>query len=558
MSQSNQHDDILYELLGALCNETITEGQHQQLEQILSTDMDAREKYFNYLDLHLNLKRMRDEIPETELEFLPVRRSMRASQSVWKNSQMLLLMGTMVCITLVIGLLMLTQPPSIPPQVSQSAPVDHQTAVAKVTQTASVRFAEGAPFLKVGSPVKIFQEYALSEGQIQLVFANGAEVILGAPVVFESEHAMHLSVRYGSCSVFVPEGAEGFTVETPLSNVVDFGTRFSVNVSETGSTDVQVIEGEADVRPLNSGHQSQLESKRLTKGMAQRLLTNNGLIVEDIPFDDARYIAQLPDRVVSYTTTLGPEQRAEDLVDVTVQRGGKIYEYAVEDMIGIDLIHYKGGSFITRNDGIDPGADGDPETLRRHLIDRDRSLLTGIINPAASKTPLTVSPVMNEIEDPQNPNTPGMAIRFREPVVNDAGPDIVLFDLQVIVHNTAGDPFFVTPLPFTSNRKTHKIGRFDIDLASSEAKLLEKFWLHIFTQKSGVSSLSELESAPGNGGKWHVVGAKALAVGIDLSDLGFAEGELVEGLFIQDVQDDKDYVDPIFIAGLPALKNADN
>jgi len=54
----------------------------------------------------------------------------------------------------------------------------------------------------------------------------------------------------------------------------------------------------------------------------------------------------------------------------------------------------------------------------------------------------------------------------------------------------------------------------------------------------------------------HIVGAKALAVGIDLSDLGIPEGETVEGLFIQDILDDKDFLDPVFIGGLPSLKRS--
>ena len=102
--------------------------------------------------------------------------------------------------------------------------------------------------------------------------------------------------------------------------------------------------------------------------------------------------------------------------------------------------------------------------------------------------------------------------------------------------------------------------QFDIDLASPEAQLLEKFWLHIFQQKNknqqdAIQSISELESAIGNGGNWHVVGAKALAVGIDLSDLGVPEGQTVDGIFLQDALDNQDIVDPVFIAGFPPLKH---
>jgi hypothetical protein len=51
-----------------------------------------------------------------------------------------------------------------------------------------------------------------------------------------------------------------------------------------------------------------------------------------------------------------------------------------------------------------------------------------------------------------------------------------------------------------------------------------------------------------------VIKFRGLAVGIDLSDLGYTAGETVEGLFFQDALDDKHYVDPVFIGGLPAMR----
>lgn len=272
MNQSNKQNELLYELFGALCNESITPEQHQQLQEILSTDSDARLKYFNYMELHLNLERLHDEQPEPEIDFhfhtqtlpavgakAPASRPAKAPQALW-------LLLTTVCAAAVIGLLFLKQTPETPRQISLDV-VPENISVAKVTQTAAVRFAEGAPFLKVGSCIDAYQEYAISEGQIQLVFSNGAEVILTGPAVFESEGDEHLAVRLGSCSVFAPEGAEGFTVETPLSNVVDYGTRFSVNVSEAGNTDVQVIEGETDVRPIKLDENSGVAAKRDRKSV---------------------------------------------------------------------------------------------------------------------------------------------------------------------------------------------------------------------------------------------------------------------------------------------------
>ena len=54
-----------------------------------------------------------------------------------------------------------------------------------------------------------------------------------------------------------------------------------------------------------------------------------------------------------------------------------------------------------------------------------------------------------------------------------------------------------------------------------------------------------------------VVKFRALAVGIDLSDLGYADGEEVAGLFIQDALDDKHYIDPVFVGGLPTRETGE-
>ena len=49
-----------------------------------------------------------------------------------------------------------------------------------------------------------------------------------------------------------------------------------------------------------------------------------------------------------------------------------------------------------------------------------------------------------------------------------------------------------------------------------------------------------------------------IAAGIDLSDLGYAQGEAVSELFIQHASPDlKVKVDPVFIAGLPPLNRED-
>jgi hypothetical protein len=68
------------------------------------------------------------------------------------------------------------------------------------------------------------------------------------------------------------------------------------------------------------------------------------------------------------------------------------------------------------------------------------------------------------------------------------------------------------------------------------------------------TSLSAYEAAPVKRGVDFNVACKGLAFGLDLSDLGYAPGAAVEGLFFQDHPDPLspgDQVDLTFIGGLP-------
>jgi hypothetical protein len=132
--------------------------------------------------------------------------------------------------------------------------------------------------------------------------------------------------------------------------------------------------------------------------------------------------------------------------------------------------------------------------------------------------------------------------------VNRPGPDVVFFELQTALNPPDGDAFHASPLRFGAGRRSHTVRVYDLTMTSPEALKLASFFLYRF--KAPVASLAGLEAGEcvrmPRKSNFH-----ALAVGIDLSDLGFAEGEGVDGLFFQDAQDDDHQVDPVLIAGLP-------
>jgi len=81
---------------------------------------------------------------------------------------------------------------------------------------------------------------------------NGVSVTLDAP--YRAELLDHDRIRLdrGRARVHVPQGAEGFRLDSPAFDVVDLGTEFAANVNTDGTGTCRVFEGKADVSLLDS------------------------------------------------------------------------------------------------------------------------------------------------------------------------------------------------------------------------------------------------------------------------------------------------------------------
>ncbi|MEC5128767.1 FecR family protein [Verrucomicrobiales bacterium BCK34] len=399
---------------------------------------------------------------------------------------------------------------------------------AQFTELAQVNFF-GELVPPVNSNPDLNRNYSLVSGSVQLAFPDGATAIIEGPAVFRVVSDDRLALDTGHCSVHAPEGAEGFRVDTPTSRIIDRGTRFSVNVSELNETEVQVVEGAADVYPEDSD-----EGKvHLRDGSAQRI-GSKGIV--PVAFSAESYRHQVPDRVVSYEADFDAEGRAKTLTGLSVQRGGRLRRYKAADLTPIELVSF------TPEDNINAlHVFGDP-TLpeRRATLIEDLDLNGGIINPGGSPLPLSSAF--------DHKMTPGFGIRFRRPVLNGPGPDVVFFEVQNPMHPPEGDPFHVSPLVWSEGLRSHTIRRYDLMMPSSEALLVSTY--SIFHADEPITSAADLESTALTSKK-SPLNSKALAVGIDLSDLGYEDGAEVAGLFFQDANDDGNHIDPIVIRGLP-------
>ncbi|OYP28303.1 FecR domain-containing protein [Rhodopirellula sp. MGV] len=414
-------------------------------------------------------------------------------------------------------------------------------------QIAAVRFANlahakffGELLPPVDSALAHQRDYVLMTGLAEVHFPSGAEAIVEGPAVFRVLSDECLGLDVGKCSVHAPDGAEGFRIETPMMRVVDRGTRFTINVGETSETEVHVVEGAADVYETSTAATPAGHSQvHLTDGQAQRFAALSEFGADPIEYDPRLYRRELPDRVISYDASKNKAGHADQLVSVTVQRGGQIQSVPVEQLIRAKTIAFSSpevGGFLC-GPAMLPGD--------RASLTSDNSLVTGVINPGGSRTPYNSDPVLAG-----DAPTPGMAIQFDRPVVNGPGDDLVVFDLQAFSNPPDGDAFHIGPLRFRDGLKVQTITSFDLTLESPSAHPLADFYVHMFP--GPVSSVDEVQSTE-TVGRRQTIRFRGLVVGVDLTDLGFDDGESVDGLFIQDALDDDHHIDPVFIGGLPPL-----
>ena len=245
--------------------------------------------------------------------------------------------------------------------------------------------------------------------------------------------------------------------------------------------------------------------------------------------------------VTSYTTrTVGSETV---LTSVTVKRGKAPAIFDPMKLIRVRVTHFRS------NDSANIAAVGDSDSPlpgTRSALLSDLVLNTGLLNPGGQEKPLTSDPVLSGAGA-----TLGMGVEFRGPVVNLPGDDVVVFELHRRLHSPAeGDAFHVSPLRLTPGLRSITVDAFDIDLDHPKVQPIAGF--DLCRCSKAPQSLDELEKLPVSRTNARPIdGFKVLAVGIDLSELGYPEGARVTGLFIQDKGGSGLMVDPVLIAGLP-------
>ncbi len=125
----------------------------------------------------------------------------------------------------------------------------------------------------------------IDTGAVELVFRKGAHVLLEAPASLAITGPNACRLTYGKAVATVPDSAKGFLIETPKDRVIDYGTRFALDVSPCGGrTMLGVLSGIVDLE--HNG-----ETTRLFTDYAVES-TDDGVV--SVPFRRNDFLTEMP------------------------------------------------------------------------------------------------------------------------------------------------------------------------------------------------------------------------------------------------------------------------
>lgn len=163
------------------------------------------------------------------------------------------------------------------------APPKSGPEVATLTDSINAKWADAdMPMSKDMRLTADNTRFMLREGLVELCFDNETKVTLEAPAEFQIPADDQIRLFYGRIYATVPQGAIGFTVNTPSARIIDLGTEFGVEADFRGDTSLHVMKGKT---MLIGGNESNKASVEVKKGIAKKVSSENQAI-SDISYND--------------------------------------------------------------------------------------------------------------------------------------------------------------------------------------------------------------------------------------------------------------------------------
>jgi ferric-dicitrate binding protein FerR (iron transport regulator) len=268
-------NDTIWQLIDDLVNGTISDVDAELLQQRLAADPSLQRLYLDYCALHGSLifevqkseafSRVADELKAARNPL--VCRRARPTKSRW------LAIGGWVSAAAILFAIVLWSALSLDDGRTAGNATDIETQLGganvedptqPATQAAFAAIVSGMidceatcgdQLVEPGDSFLAGAQLEVKSGSLQLTFESGAEAMVQAPARFVIESRDACRLDDGSLAVKVPESAKGFSLLSKRMEVIDLGTEFGARVSDDGTFDLHVLDGEVVAWPQDGSEQ---------------------------------------------------------------------------------------------------------------------------------------------------------------------------------------------------------------------------------------------------------------------------------------------------------------
>jgi hypothetical protein len=343
MKMTPEQAKRLFYLFGVLREETITGPEISELNAILETQPEARAYYIDYVYLCTDLYNLQAAISHNNVFWDIVQESqcVSGSKNLDESSFLLEAMKLMGEEEKKAQVLAIPQKKEIIPEKSLADRLEKPRKINKVslytaiwTTAALVMMviyahlnsqpsqevatlsdsinAEWNSGLSLSKGVRVTTEahpVKLQKGIIELISDEDVRILIEGPAEFRFTSPSQMILNYGRVYSSVSQAGRGFTVQTPLSKVIDLGTEFGVLADMRGGTELHVFKG----KTVFIGQTQKNGSEVLNANTGQALrLDRLGEDVKTIALDENVFVRTID----STSQVVWRGQKSLDLADM--------------------------------------------------------------------------------------------------------------------------------------------------------------------------------------------------------------------------------------------------
>jgi FecR protein len=145
-----------------------------------------------------------------------------------------------------------------------------EPALATLVETKNARWESSSLPTEPGSKLG-HGRLRLAEGVARIIFQSGAELSLEGPAELELVNRNACFLHSGALVAHVPKPARGFVVATANAQLIDHGTDFGISTDPAGRAQVQVLQGDVELRHDRSGQTLRLATRESASITADQL-----------------------------------------------------------------------------------------------------------------------------------------------------------------------------------------------------------------------------------------------------------------------------------------------